>query len=159
MAARLSELNSNQSFLQQEQVNLQSQETTLVGADLATAATDLTQATTTHDAASGRARESDTDQPSGLPALDRGHRELDQNMLGADLAPCSHQDACPFDHVSQFSNIPRPGMLLQQGSSFRAQHDVMRTEFRQETVHQSVQIFHAIAQRGQINRKDRQAVI
>jgi flagellar hook-associated protein 3 FlgL len=45
------ELNSNQSLLQQEQVNLQSQDTTLVGADMASVATDLTQATTTHDAA------------------------------------------------------------------------------------------------------------
>ncbi len=45
------ELNSNQSFLQQEQVNLKTQDTTLVGADMAAVATDLTQATTTHDAA------------------------------------------------------------------------------------------------------------
>ncbi len=45
------ELNSNQSLLQQEQVNLQSQDTALVGADMASVATDLTQATTTHDAA------------------------------------------------------------------------------------------------------------
>ncbi|MFZ0479801.1 MAG: flagellar hook-associated protein FlgL [Terriglobales bacterium] len=45
------QLNSNQSFLQQEEVNLKSQDTSLVGADMATAATDLSQATTTHDAA------------------------------------------------------------------------------------------------------------
>ncbi|MFZ3264120.1 MAG: flagellar hook-associated protein FlgL [Terriglobales bacterium] len=45
------ELNSNQSFLQQEQVNLQTQDTSLVGADMAAVATDLSQATTTHDAA------------------------------------------------------------------------------------------------------------
>ena len=47
----VSELNSNQSFLQQEQVNLKTQDTTLVGADMAAVATDLTQATTIHDAA------------------------------------------------------------------------------------------------------------
>ena len=45
------QLNSNQSFLQQEEVNLKSQDTSLVGADMATAATDLSQATATHDAA------------------------------------------------------------------------------------------------------------
>jgi flagellar hook-associated protein 3 FlgL len=45
------QLNSNQSFLQQETVSLQTQETNLVGVDMATAATDLSQATTTHDAA------------------------------------------------------------------------------------------------------------
>lgn len=44
-------LTSNQSFLQQEQVNLQSQDTTLVGANMAEAATDLAQASTAHDAA------------------------------------------------------------------------------------------------------------
>lgn len=40
----MDELNSNQTSLQQEQVNLQTQETNLVGADLATAATGLSQA-------------------------------------------------------------------------------------------------------------------
>jgi flagellar hook-associated protein 3 FlgL len=40
----VSQLNSNQSFLQQEQVSLQTQENTLVGADMATAATNLSQA-------------------------------------------------------------------------------------------------------------------
>jgi flagellar hook-associated protein 3 FlgL len=45
------QLTSNQTFLQQEQVNLQTQESTLVGVDMATAATQLSQATTAHDAA------------------------------------------------------------------------------------------------------------
>jgi flagellar hook-associated protein 3 FlgL len=45
------QLNSNQSFLQQEKVSLQTQETNLVGVDMATAATELSQATTAHDAA------------------------------------------------------------------------------------------------------------
>jgi len=44
-------LTSNQSFLQQEQVNLKSQDTSLVGANMAEAATDLVQASTAHDAA------------------------------------------------------------------------------------------------------------
>lgn len=44
-------LNSNQSALQQEQVNLKSQENNLVGADFAKAASDLSQATTAHNAA------------------------------------------------------------------------------------------------------------
>jgi flagellar hook-associated protein 3 FlgL len=47
----VNELNSNQSFLQQEKVNLQTQENTLVGVDMATAATELTQAQTAHQAA------------------------------------------------------------------------------------------------------------
>jgi len=45
------QLNSTQTFLNQEKVNLSSQENTLVGADITKAATDLTQATTAHDAA------------------------------------------------------------------------------------------------------------
>jgi flagellar hook-associated protein 3 FlgL len=40
----VSKLNSNQSFLQQEQVTLQTQDTSLVGVDFAKAATDLSQA-------------------------------------------------------------------------------------------------------------------
>jgi flagellar hook-associated protein 3 FlgL len=47
----VAQLNSNQSFLQQEKVNLQSQESSLVGADMAAAATQLSQATVSHDAA------------------------------------------------------------------------------------------------------------
>jgi flagellar hook-associated protein 3 FlgL len=46
----VSQLNSNQSFLQTEQVSLQTQENTLVGADMATAATNLTQAQTEQSA-------------------------------------------------------------------------------------------------------------
>jgi flagellar hook-associated protein 3 FlgL len=46
----ISQLNANQSSLQQEQVNLQTQENTLVGANLATAATDLSQAQTAQSA-------------------------------------------------------------------------------------------------------------
>jgi flagellar hook-associated protein 3 FlgL len=46
----ISQLNANQSSLQQEQVNLQTQENTLVGADLATAATNLSQAQTAQSA-------------------------------------------------------------------------------------------------------------
>jgi len=45
------QLNSTQTFLNQEKVNLSSQETSLIGVDTAKAATDLTQATTAHDAA------------------------------------------------------------------------------------------------------------
>jgi len=44
------QLNANQSFLQQEQVNLQTQDNSLVGVDMATAATDLTQAETAQSA-------------------------------------------------------------------------------------------------------------
>jgi len=47
----VNQLNSTQSFLQQEQVTLKSQANNLVGADLTKAATDLTRATTAHDAA------------------------------------------------------------------------------------------------------------
>ena len=47
----VNQLNSTQTFLQQEQVTLKSQANNLVGADLTQAATDLTQATTAHDAA------------------------------------------------------------------------------------------------------------
>jgi flagellar hook-associated protein 3 FlgL len=47
----VSQLNSTQSFLQQEQVTLKSQANNLVGADLTKAATDLTRAQTAHDAA------------------------------------------------------------------------------------------------------------
>jgi flagellar hook-associated protein 3 FlgL len=47
----INELNSNQTFLQQEKVNLQTQDNTLVGVDMATAATDLTQAQTAQSAA------------------------------------------------------------------------------------------------------------
>jgi flagellar hook-associated protein 3 FlgL len=46
----VSQLNANQSYLQQEQVNLQSEQNTLVGANLATAATDLSQAQTAQSA-------------------------------------------------------------------------------------------------------------
>lgn len=46
----VSQLNANQSYLQQEQVNLQTQETNLVGADMATAATDLSRAQTAQSA-------------------------------------------------------------------------------------------------------------
>jgi flagellar hook-associated protein 3 FlgL len=45
------QLNDNQSFLQQEQVNLQAQENNLVGVDLAKAATDLSRAQTAQSAA------------------------------------------------------------------------------------------------------------
>ena len=45
------QLNANQTFLQQEKVNLQTQENTLVGVDMAKAATDLSQAQTAHSAA------------------------------------------------------------------------------------------------------------
>jgi flagellar hook-associated protein 3 FlgL len=47
----VNQLTSNQSFLQQEKVNLQTQENSLVGVDLAKAATDLSKAQTTHNAA------------------------------------------------------------------------------------------------------------
>lgn len=47
----INELDSNQTFLQQEQVSLQTQENNLVGADMATAATNLTQAQTAQSAA------------------------------------------------------------------------------------------------------------
>jgi len=47
----VNQLNSTQTFLNQEQVNLKSQENNLIGADITKAATDLTQATTAHDAA------------------------------------------------------------------------------------------------------------
>ena len=47
----VNQLNSTQTFLQQEQVTLKSQANNLVGADLTQAATDLTRATTAHDAA------------------------------------------------------------------------------------------------------------
>ena len=47
----VNQLNSTQTFLQQEQVTLKSQANNLVGADLTKAATDLTRATTAHDAA------------------------------------------------------------------------------------------------------------
>ncbi len=47
----VNQLNSTQTFLQQEQVNLKSQANTLIGADLTKAATDLTRAQTAHDAA------------------------------------------------------------------------------------------------------------
>jgi len=46
----VSQLNANQSFLQQEQVSLQTQETGLVGADMATAATDLSRSQTAQNA-------------------------------------------------------------------------------------------------------------
>lgn len=46
----ISQLNANQSSLQQEQVNLQTQDNNLVGADLATAATSLSQAQTAQSA-------------------------------------------------------------------------------------------------------------
>ena len=46
----MSQLDNNQSALQQEQVNLQTQDTNLVGADMATAATALSQAQTTQTA-------------------------------------------------------------------------------------------------------------
>jgi flagellar hook-associated protein 3 FlgL len=45
------QLNSNQSFLQQESVNLKSDENNLVAADPVTAASNLSQATTAHNAA------------------------------------------------------------------------------------------------------------
>jgi len=45
------QLNSTQTFLNQERVNLSSQATSLIGVDITKAATDLTQATTAHDAA------------------------------------------------------------------------------------------------------------
>lgn len=47
----VNQLNSNQSFLQQEQVSLQSQENTLVGADMAQAATNLSLAQTAYSSA------------------------------------------------------------------------------------------------------------
>lgn len=47
----INQLTANQTFLQQEKVNLQSQENALVGVDMAKAATDLTQAQTAHSAA------------------------------------------------------------------------------------------------------------
>jgi len=47
----VNQLTANQTFLQQEKVNLQSQENSLVGVDMATAATDLAQAQTAHNAA------------------------------------------------------------------------------------------------------------
>ncbi len=47
----INQLNSTQTFLQQEKVNLKSQENTLVGADITQTATDLTKAQTAHDAA------------------------------------------------------------------------------------------------------------
>jgi flagellar hook-associated protein 3 FlgL len=46
----VNQLNSTQTFLQQEKVSLSSQATTLVGADLAKTATDLTQAQTAYNA-------------------------------------------------------------------------------------------------------------
>jgi len=46
----VSQLNANQSFLQQEQVSLQTQDTSLVGADMATAATDLSRSQTAQNA-------------------------------------------------------------------------------------------------------------
>ena len=46
----VSQLNANESFLQQEQVSLQTQETGLVGADMATAATDLSRSQTAQNA-------------------------------------------------------------------------------------------------------------
>ncbi|MGA2387802.1 MAG: flagellar hook-associated protein FlgL [Candidatus Sulfotelmatobacter sp.] len=46
----ISQLDSNQSDLQQDQVNLQTQENTLVGANMATVATDLSQAQTAQSA-------------------------------------------------------------------------------------------------------------
>jgi flagellar hook-associated protein 3 FlgL len=47
----LDQMNSNQSYLQTEEVNLQTQDSGLVAADMTAVATDLSQATTTHDAA------------------------------------------------------------------------------------------------------------
>ncbi len=47
----VNQLNSTQTFLNQEQVNLKSQQNSLVGADITKAATDLTRAQTAHDAA------------------------------------------------------------------------------------------------------------
>jgi flagellar hook-associated protein 3 FlgL len=46
----ISQLDSNQSYLQQDQVNLQTQENTLVGANMATVATELSQAQTAQSA-------------------------------------------------------------------------------------------------------------
>jgi flagellar hook-associated protein 3 FlgL len=46
----VSQLNANQSYLQQEQVTLQTQEVNMVGADMAQAATDLSRARTAQDA-------------------------------------------------------------------------------------------------------------
>ena len=46
----VNQLNSTQTFLQQEKVSLTSQENTLVGADLTKAAIDLARAQTAHDA-------------------------------------------------------------------------------------------------------------
>lgn len=47
----LDQMNSNQSYLQTEEVDLQTQDSGLVAADMTAVATDLSQATTTHDAA------------------------------------------------------------------------------------------------------------
>ena len=47
----INQLDSNQTFLQQEKVNLQSQQNDLVGIDMATAASNLSQADTAHQAA------------------------------------------------------------------------------------------------------------
>jgi len=47
----VNELNSNQTFLQQEKVNLQTQQNSLVGVDMATAASNLNLAQTAHQAA------------------------------------------------------------------------------------------------------------
>jgi len=47
----VNQLNSTQTFLNQEQVNLKTQQNSLVGADITKAATDLTRAQTAHDAA------------------------------------------------------------------------------------------------------------
>ena len=47
----VNQLNSTETFLNQEQVNLKSQQNNLIGADITKAATDLTRAQTAHDAA------------------------------------------------------------------------------------------------------------
>ncbi len=47
----INQLNSTQTYLQQEKLTLKSQENNLIGADLTKAATDLTRAQTAHDAA------------------------------------------------------------------------------------------------------------
>ena len=77
---------------------------------------------------------------------------------GADVPSRPHQNARALNHVSQFAHITRPGMLLQQCRGLRSERDMMRTKLRQKAIGQSVEIFHAIAQRRQVDGKDRKAI-
>ncbi len=94
----------------------------------------------------------------GRRTLHRGKRTNGAtNILRVELQVITEQ-RCPLEHIAQFANIPRPGVLPQQFQGLGVQF-VLAAQLFEDRLAQGGQVIEAIAQRRHLDRQHIEPVI